>query len=375
MNKDEIPSQPPHPICASPRQDKQWVMVCATCKGSLRKNKLPVDSVNNGLDFGKIPDCLKDLTYFEQKAISLYNCYTHICHIGGWQQWAQTGGEMPIKVNTKGVIDWANRERPFYVSSVSYMKNNSSVKAMKMPRSPKDCDIVLVRCQGLCICIYSYEVNPKKIKAALDWLCKHHPSYWRYTRGFENSTSDTTCIISEENIQAWVEPQEKINFHNDPQIFSNLSLDVVTSQDILLHPILEEEDVTELQLYHSDDNTLDYTQTDPTQDNIEIPLDCCVDESCYKLGEPELGEDDNIYKIKHTLVDVGDQNGDHMKEICSELNIQNFNKTPVEDFPENEGPDNPFEIVDFWEATYPHLFPYGHGGPNTQNRCGVVMLF
>lgn len=61
----KLPNEPPVLVWEKGiASDTVWL--CQTCAGSLKNNRVPELAAANGLDFGIIPDCLKDLNIIEK---------------------------------------------------------------------------------------------------------------------------------------------------------------------------------------------------------------------------------------------------------------------------------------------------------------------
>lgn len=56
------------------------INVCDTCLGALNSRTIPKLSLKNGLEIGRVPDCLRGLTWAEQRLISVYNVHLHMVH-------------------------------------------------------------------------------------------------------------------------------------------------------------------------------------------------------------------------------------------------------------------------------------------------------
>ena len=200
----------PHPICKSAMQNTPWVEVCTNCKGYLTRKKpsLPPYSLTNGLTLDEIPACLSNLTWAEKRCVSKYNSYIHVCHIGGFQQFARSGGEMNIATDVPAVIEWAK------IGAVSYIQHETVRKADTLPRSPHECDIINIRSKGLGKCVYKYEVSRTKIREALNWLVNNHPSYFEYRN--ENvplvggEEGDVECLFDDDNMSEWEDPEVEL---------------------------------------------------------------------------------------------------------------------------------------------------------------------
>lgn len=93
------------------------VYFCAECQSALGKCKLPHLALNNGLYRGELPEDLKDITWVEEMACSLYRTTAHVARLYGS----------------------SSEENPLYIhgnTCAHPMQTTSHAK--KLPRTPGD---------------------------------------------------------------------------------------------------------------------------------------------------------------------------------------------------------------------------------------------
>lgn len=61
-------------------KDNGLVSFCTTCENSLRRRRIPRLSLKNGHEVGRVPECLRVLTWAEQRLVALYNIHIHLIH-------------------------------------------------------------------------------------------------------------------------------------------------------------------------------------------------------------------------------------------------------------------------------------------------------
>jgi hypothetical protein len=212
------------------------------------------------------------------------------------------------------------------------MANESLDRATSLPRSPSQCDIINIKCKGLGSTSYRYTVDREKILAALKWLCEHHPSYFAYREQFTHE-----CAVDLANLDAW------------------------DTEEPVLHVVHQEAPATSVPFECSEDD----------DEVTKVPE--ASDEAGANMPKEGVDDDPDLDDhIKEILLDMGDQPEDSVKSLCRELNIK-FGTKSKEDFPEHLGVVNIKDIDDYWEASFPHLFPYGRGGPKDHHRVGGPM--
>lgn len=61
-------------------KEKGLITMCGTCENSLRRRRVPRLSLKNGNEVGRVPECLRVLTWAEQRLVALYNVHIHMIH-------------------------------------------------------------------------------------------------------------------------------------------------------------------------------------------------------------------------------------------------------------------------------------------------------
>ena len=134
--------------------------LCKRCQKSCWSKRVPRCITANGLTWGDVPECLRDLTWAEERCIAKYNACTHICKLTGYQQHARVGG-------------------------IVYLENDLLNIARSLPRTPSECNIVVFQVNSMWGSrskgsTYTWNVRKQKVISALEWLFDNHPSYSVY---------------------------------------------------------------------------------------------------------------------------------------------------------------------------------------------------
>jgi len=56
------------------------INICHTCLSQLQKRRLPSLAVANGMEFGRLPPELQDLSWAEQRLLAVYNVHLYLVH-------------------------------------------------------------------------------------------------------------------------------------------------------------------------------------------------------------------------------------------------------------------------------------------------------
>ena len=129
--------------------------ICVTCDKDLKKGKMPVQAVANGLDLPEIPPELQVLTRLECRCISLRIPFMHIRAL-------PRGGRGKIQgpcVNVLATLE-----------PISHI----------LPRVPEKMDLVFLKFKWIITYKNNYMhdyIRPYKVMAALHWLKKNNPHY------------------------------------------------------------------------------------------------------------------------------------------------------------------------------------------------------
>ncbi len=59
---------------------KHTINFCSTCLTHLNNKRVPRLSLRNGLEIGRVPKALTDLSWVEQRLISIFNVHIHMLH-------------------------------------------------------------------------------------------------------------------------------------------------------------------------------------------------------------------------------------------------------------------------------------------------------
>jgi hypothetical protein len=105
-----------------------------------------------------------------------------------------------------------------------------------------------------------------------------------------------------------------------------------------------------------DVRSADITQVSMGYEDADTSNEHC--DSTPRDLDPMLNDDDGDDSVMQHLVDLGDQETDEMEEITMDMR-RKYRATVEEDFPDNHGIVNPWDVDDYWEGAYPHLLCYG----------------
>lgn len=56
------------------------ISFCSSCLSTMERRRIPQLSLKNGLEFGRVPRVLRELTWAEQRLIAIYNVHLHMVH-------------------------------------------------------------------------------------------------------------------------------------------------------------------------------------------------------------------------------------------------------------------------------------------------------
>ena len=129
--------------------------ICVTCDKDLKKGKMPVQAVANGLDLPEIPPELQGLTRLECRCISLRIPFMHIRAL-------PRGGRGKIRGPCVNV--------PATLEPISHI----------LPRVPENMDLVFLKFKRIITYKNNYMrdyIRPYKVMAALHWLKENNPHY------------------------------------------------------------------------------------------------------------------------------------------------------------------------------------------------------
>lgn len=60
--------------------ERGHISFCSPCFSTMERRRIPQLSLKNGLEFGRVPKVLRDLTWAEQRLIAIYNVHLHMVH-------------------------------------------------------------------------------------------------------------------------------------------------------------------------------------------------------------------------------------------------------------------------------------------------------
>lgn len=60
--------------------EKGTITFCGTCLSSLQRHRIPELSLMNNMEVGRVPKCLQELTWAEQRLIAIYRIHIHMLH-------------------------------------------------------------------------------------------------------------------------------------------------------------------------------------------------------------------------------------------------------------------------------------------------------
>ena len=63
--------------------DRELINICIECMKDLEKKRVPHLELKNGLEVGRVPPELEDLTWAEQRLIAIYRVHIDIMHFSG----------------------------------------------------------------------------------------------------------------------------------------------------------------------------------------------------------------------------------------------------------------------------------------------------
>ena len=136
-------------------KDTNEEYICVTCDKDLKKGKMPVQAVANGLELPEIPPELKGLTRLECQCISLRIPFMQIRAL-------PRGGRGKIRGPCVNV--------PATLEPISEV----------LPRVPEDMDLVFLKFKRIITYKNNYMrdyIRPYKVMAALHWLKENNPHY------------------------------------------------------------------------------------------------------------------------------------------------------------------------------------------------------
>jgi uncharacterized protein YdcH (DUF465 family) len=170
-------------------QPPNGIYLCKNCdldlKPTNRYRKMPKYALANRLDFGELPNELKDLNLIEQRCIAPYNCITSIIRLkrGFGNQYGTIGG-------------------------VAHVHNDVGKFYRILPVHPLDTQILNVFIGGktdfteLPEGYNAFKLRPQRVKDALHWLKANNPLYSQIILDFDemdkfvrDNENDTTLEL------------------------------------------------------------------------------------------------------------------------------------------------------------------------------------
>ena len=291
--------------------------LCTRCQKSCWSKRIPRCITANGLTWGDIPECLRGLTWAEERCIAKYNCVTHICKLSGYQQHARVGG-------------------------IVYLENDIVNIAESLPRSPTDCNIIVFQVNSkwgnkTSGSTYTWNVRKDKVISALEWLFDNHPSYLEYKEAGVNMS----------NLSAWED--------------QNLQQPIVTNEDGSLctdKDVPMEFDCRENKSQQDCTNktNLNGCDIEGMQDGLGIK---------HMVLESQSNDTDNIKSLAETLKEALDRDSQSTNKTKRDQKHTGTSKsTTMMKFPPHKGDAlQTYCTEDLFEASFPCLFPEGKNGP------------
>jgi hypothetical protein len=184
--------------------DSERLRICKKCEKILRTKKVPTMALNNGLDFGEVPQELQNLTMTEQRMISICNSITTFVKIGhgATSQMATIGG-------------------------IAYLTNDITEYTRILPRPPSSSRIVYIRILKNIAAGESgprtytkFEIRPDKIRNALYWLKANNPLYadvtldFRYLEDWAREEVVVHDIIETPSLPEVLQSQKEVDEEN-----------------------------------------------------------------------------------------------------------------------------------------------------------------
>ncbi len=288
------------------------VTCCKQCLNSLEADKLPSLSVANGMDFGKCPPELENLTIVEKMLIGAYR--TSMCVV----KFKEIAGKGTEQRGLKGnCITF-----PQDIESIT-----TSLKAKSLPHDVDDLpEVVKVvyignsppskkQLQNV------LNVRRKKVLDALQWLKRHHKQYSSIP-----IDDDKMKKIPQDDIPSTV--WETLHHSNEINI-----------------------EQSSHQGYNSE-----------TIDNV---LEGCLSEDIID-GEVVM-ESTGVIDINANSVTSDEQTSAAARHLIENAKRNNI-KEKVTLVPHGDVPICEYNNPDMWTGGYPWLFPYGVGGPEDDRK-------
>ena len=327
-------------------EKSESINICKRCFHCIKTiRKTPRLAVANNLDFGAIPPELQDLTWAEERVISLYRICVHVLNLRGHESPSQRSEESILhqQLKVKGHAFCVSQDIPS-LNGVLPLHPKDLPQILQVSLSAAIHDNIVVAFQVVFLGAnresprvvrsqYTLKVRQTKIRAALNWLLQHNAAYkW----AFENKQ----LTISEHNLQ---------------QYSSTKNGEV---PEVIIAKTLYTNDLGDDAKQRAKADSAGYILPDSIQDQfdygpMENPywhLTGLADVNAHGLS-PELLQDIVNHRsqfvncsIKPTLV------------IPSSSNVSLFEKEP--------------HII---HGCFPTLFPYGRGGPYDSRKDPIAM--
>ena len=297
-----------HPLLD--QKKNQIINICKLCEENLKKGKLPTFSINNDLNFGPMPEELEKLNTAEKILIQKYRTLSLIVQLGKHGT--------TVKFGKSAHID-----------------NSGFVNVAKsLPRKPCDTDIVFVRIvdknkaevisdeqkNKIKVNLRNIlQIRPNVVNDALNWLIKNHPSYATYR----------VAGVDDDWQKDWN----------------------------------QESDIIELKA-NSDENSegKKVSKGDDDEGCDKTTLDECCPQYLLSVGNDEIDNRISVGKEIDKLI------GNKIPSHGNDGSTTARNTTNMNTQSDNHEFLSPHHIEDFYEGSFPWLFPYGVGGPINTNR-------
>ena len=309
-------------------KDTNEEYICVTCDKDLKKGKMPVQAVANGLELPEIPPELKGLTRLECRCISLRIPFMQIRAL-------PRGGRGKIRGPCVNV--------PATLEPISQV----------LPRVPEDMDLVFLKFKRIITYKNNYMrdyIRPYKVMAALHWLKENNPHY-------ENVLIDTNWLKKFEHQAIFEHIIEE-----DESDGVDIKEDGKWEGDV--------EEMMEVDNDHEEGNARKCSNMEHVEKKMDVDLDKIKttnakenkDEDCEESEneDSEAEEDKNLEEAQKDHDRRADITIGSTSTCVQFMNPDEvaFSIAPGQDaIPKFILMDNDFEVLSF-----PNLFPKGEGG-------------